>query len=97
MIDLSGDAWAAVAALGTAAIAAVGGVAAERSRRQAKRAAVLSEPTSNGFAGRVIGSLARLERQGERTDQRLDEIARQVHVVGNRLTAHLDHHAGGTQ
>jgi methylthioribose-1-phosphate isomerase len=110
MIDLSPDAWGAVAAVGAAATTGVCAVLvelgrrssktaatqAEQARMQAAEAADLSRPTANGFATTVEDSLQRIEAGMARTDSLLDEITRQVHRIGNQLTTHLEDHVRGS-
>lgn len=80
-----------------AAIVFAGAVVSEIGRRQAKKAtdaaqlaADRSEPTGNGFAGKVTASLERIEARTERTESRCDRIASRQDRLERMIYDHLN-------
>ena len=82
-MNLSHDAWVAVTqgiiTLGGIAVAALGGrVYMERKTRESdakvEEVRALAEPTGNGFAGKVLSALDRVERRQMTIDERTDRV-----------------------
>jgi hypothetical protein len=98
-VDLSGDAWTAIGlgitSVGGIATAYLGyrakieATKANRSATSANNNAVLakdfSEPTANGFASKVLASLAALEA-GQQS------LVRSQQHAAERFDRHLEHH-----
>lgn len=81
------EAWAFFGVLTTVS----GGVLVEqiRTRKRVEHAVELSEPTGDGFAGKVTGALDRIEdRQGD--------IVRRLDVVEAQLDRHLSDHVAAS-